>query len=230
MTTRPVRLASVALLGAAGGWVIADVLVAGDQPTWRAPACAFVLAAAALAATRIERWSDRGVSAGWALAAAIGMYLGVPETDHLVGVIAVLIVMWLAGVTGRLRADYLVVAGLDAVLVWGAVRGASGSSGALLAALAMLGLLVVAPLIAQLPRPVGELVPDSWRAPLLVALQLVFCVTVARLGGVRTTTAEAAVVAATGLVALGAAAWLVIGASGGLPDVERSSALGQVRS
>jgi hypothetical protein len=230
MTNRPVYLTSVALLGAAGGWVIAEVLVTGDQPTWRAPACAFALAAAGLAATFIERWSNRGVSAGWALAAAIGMYLGVPETDHLVGVIAVLIVVWLAAATGRLRADFLVVAGLDAVLVWAAVQGASGSSGALLAALAMLGLLVLAPLIALLPRPAGELVPASWRAPVLVALQLAFCVTVARLGGVRTTTTEAAIVAATGLVALGAAAWLVIGISGKPLAGDESAVLGRVRS
>jgi hypothetical protein len=230
MTTRPVYLASVAVLGAAGGWVIADVLVAGVQPAWRAPACAVTLAAAGLAATRIERWSDHGVSTGWALAAAIGMYLGVPETDHLVGVIAVLIVVWLAAVTGRLRADFLVVAGLDAVLVWAAVRGASGSGGALLAALALLGLLVLAPPIALLPRPPRELVRPAWRAPVLVALQLVFCVTVARLGGVRTTLTEAATVAATGLVALGAVAWLVIGVSGKRPDGERPAALGRVRS
>jgi hypothetical protein len=230
MTTRPVHLASVAVLGAAGGWMIADVLVAGEEPTWRAPACALALAAAAVAATRIERWSERGVSVGWVLAAAIGMYLGVPETDHLVGVIAVLIVVWLAGVTGRLRADFPVVTGLDAVLVWAAVRGAAGSSGALLAALAMLGLLVLAPPIAMLPRPANELVRAPWRAPLLVAFQLAFCVTVARLGGVRTTTTRAAVVAATGLVALGAAAWLAIVTPGKVGDGERPSALGRVRS
>jgi hypothetical protein len=220
MTTRPaVHLASVAALGAAGGWVIADLLVAGDQPAWRGPASAITLAAAALAATRIDRWSDHGVSAGWALAAAIGMYLGVPETDHLVGVVAVLIVVWLAGVTGRLRADFEVVAALDVVLVWAAVRGAAGSGSALLAALALLGLLVLAPPIALLPRPSREPLPPAWRPAALMGLQLVFCVTVARLGGVRTTMTEAAVVATTGLVALGVAAWLAMGTAGDVPKL-----------
>lgn len=200
--------------GAAAGVIVSGALVT-DGPLWRVPAAAAVLAIAFLVAPGVDRWAGRGITSGWALATSIGIYLGVPETDHVVGVVAVLIVVTLAELTGRARVDGFVVAALDVVLVWSVLRGAAGRPGALVAGMALLGLLVVA-VPASLPhRPGLEPLPSRWRGPALVALQLVFCVIVARFGAVRTTGTEAVIVSVTGLTVLFVTAWYVMGR----PDV-----------
>ena len=196
--------------GAVAGWVIAESTVDAG-PDWQTPAAAAVLAIALLAAPAVGRWAGNGVTSGWALAAALGLYVGVPETDHIVGVIAVLIVLFVAELAGRARVDGWVVAGLDAVIVWAALLGAAGRPGALVAAFAMLGLLVVSAPVALVGRPPREFVPSGWRPAALVALQLGFAIGVARLGGVRTTTSEALTVSAIGIAVLAAASWVVMG-------------------
>ncbi len=211
-----VRLAA----GAVVGWLIADRLAGGGGPSWTGPAAAATLAIAFVAAPGVDPWAGSGVVSGWALATALGLYVGVPETDQIVGVIAVLLVLWGAELAGRARVDWLVVCGLDAVLVLAAIHGAAGRPGALIAALAMLGLLVVAGPVSLLPRT-SRLVPDVWQAPMLVGLQLAFALGVARIGGVRTTTSEALVVSAAALVALAVAAWLVMGREADRSDVPR---------
>ena len=161
-----VRLAA----GAVVGWLIADRLVGGDGPSWTGPAAAATLAIAFVAAPGVDPWAGSGVVSGWALATALGLYVGVPETDQIVGVIAVLLVLWGAELAGRARVDWLVVCGLDAVLVLAAIHGAAGRPGALIAALAMLGLLVVAGPVSRLPRtsrslPAALAGPDARGAP-----------------------------------------------------------------
>ena len=97
----------------------------------------------------------RGVAAtvvtAWAAVSALGLYLGVPETDHVVGVAAVLIVLLVASLGARRRASWVLVVGLDVAMAWAAVRGAPAGGPALAAGLAMPGLLVVAPLTSYLP-------------------------------------------------------------------------------
>ena len=104
---------------------------------------------------------ERPSSSGWAAASALGLYLGVPETDHVVGVAAVLAVLVLASLAAPGRASWVLVVGLDVVLAWAAVRGAPGGGPALVAGLAMPGLLVVAPLTSHLPGPRRALVPAA---------------------------------------------------------------------
>ena len=206
-----------AAIGAVVGWVLAEV-VGADGPSWQGPAAAAVLAVAFLAAPGLDRWAGRGVTSAWALAAAGGLYLGVPETDRIVGVVAVLLVVVGAELLGRASVDGSVASGLDTVLVWAALYGAAGRGGALVAGLACLGMLVVAAPAAMPGRPSRELVPAPWRDPLLVVLQVLFVVVVARAGGVRTTTAEALGVAAVGVVLLSIAAWVVVGPDDHLPQ------------
>ena len=196
--------------GAVAGWLIADRFPGGGDPSWTGPAAAATLAIAFVAAPGVNPWAGSGVVSGWAVATALGLYAGVPETDQIIGVIAVLLVLWGAEPAGRARVDWLVACGLDAVLVLAAIHGAAGRPGALIAALAMLGLLVVAGPVSLLPRP-SQLVPDVLQAATLLGLQFAFAFVVARKGGVRTTTSEALVVSATALVALAVAAWLVMG-------------------
>ena len=50
---------------------------------------------------RGSTWEGAIVVWGWAAASALGLYLGVPETDHVVGVAAVLAVLVLTAVAPR---------------------------------------------------------------------------------------------------------------------------------
>ncbi len=86
----------------------------------------------------------------------VGLYLGVPETDHVVGVAAVLAVLLVASLAAPRRASWVLVVGLDVVLAWAAVRGAPAGGPPLVAGLAMPGLLVVAPLTSHLPGPAAR--------------------------------------------------------------------------
>lgn len=199
-------------LAAAGAIVGGLIVVTGPQsaPDWQAWAVVGTLAVAGLAAPSADRWAGTGITSGWALAAATGLFLGVPETDHVQGVIAVLLIVWLVELFGLTRVGGWFVAGLDAVLVWSAARGAAGIGGALVAGLACLGMLVMMAPASWLPRPRREVMPTAWRAPALMALQLGFVIGVARIGGVRTTVSEALVVSGAALVVLLVVAWVIM--------------------
>ena len=105
----------------------------------------------------------------------------------------------------------MLVVGLDVVLAWAAVRGAPAGGPALLAGLAMPGLLVIAPVTSQLPGPRRPLVPGSMQPAALVGLQAVYAVTIARTAARTDTLAAAATIAALGLVLLVAAARVTVG-------------------
>ena len=206
-----------AAAGAAVGWVIVANTAASGVPGWWAPAVAAALGVAVGVAGGTDRWAGTGISSGWALASGIGLYVGVPETDHLVGMLPVLAIVWLAELSGRMRVDAAVVIALDVVLVWATVHGAVNRSGALVAGLAVLGLLVVGPLVAlvvdRVPGAARVPIPGRWTMPALVGLQFVFAVGVARVGGVRTTTAEAVAVVAVAVPLLALVAAPIIGRS-----------------
>ena len=107
--------------------------------------------------------------------------------------------------------SWVLVAGLNVVLVWAAVRGAPAGGPALAAGLAMPGLLVVAPLTSHLLGPRRALVPVSVQPAVLVALQAGFAVVVARNAASRDTIAGATTLAAGSLVVLVVAARLTVG-------------------
>lgn len=213
-----------AAVGLAAGWVIVANTAPSGVPGWWAPAVAGTLGVAVAVAPGTDRWAGTGINSGWALASGVGLYVGVPETDRLVGMLPVLAIIWLAELSGRMRVDAAVVIALDTVLVWAAVHGAVNRAGALVAALAGLGLLVVAPLVdlvAGRVRGTARLaVPGPWRMPLLVGLQFLYAVGVARVGGIRTTTAEAVAVVAVAVPLLALIAAPIIGRPA---DAERVS-------
>ena len=148
---------------------------------------------------------------GWAAASALGLYLGVPETDHVVGVAAVLAAVFLASLAAPGPASWVLVVGLDVVLVWTAVRGAPDGGPALLAGLAMPGLLVVAPVTSHLPGPRRPIVPASMQPAALIGLQAGFTVAIARTAARADTIAVASTIVALGLVVLLATARLAVG-------------------
>jgi hypothetical protein len=204
---RPLAIVLRAGAGAFAGWLIIDVGVSAEVPGWWTPFVAGALAVAFAVAPGTNRWAGRGITSGWAMATILGIYVGVPETDRVVAIGAVIAVIWLAELTGRMRVDALIVVALDVVLVWAAVQGAAGRSGAMIAGVATLGLLVVAPIVAAILRAPRSPSHAPWTMPVLVGLQFLFAIAVARLGGVRTTAGEAArvVVIAVPLLALAVA-------------------------
>jgi hypothetical protein len=199
------------LVAALGGWVLANVAVRPEVPWWRAGIAAIALALAAAAATSADRFARRGLWTGLAVATSLGLYVGVPETNHILGLAAGLLVLWLADLSGRLRINGLLVLAIDATLVWAAVWGASARPGAVVGGLALLGLLLVMPIVRVAPGPIEALVPPSWHVTALIGLQVGFAVAVGRLAALRESAAEAGMIALVGLAGLVALSRLVIG-------------------
>ena len=202
MRDRPWPPVLRAAAGGAAGWAAIRWGVTEPEPSWAAGSAAAVAAAGGLAAPAVARGAGASVVTGWAAASVLGLYLGVPETDHVVGVAAVITVLVLTSLAAPRQASWLLVAGLDVVLVWAAVRGAPGGGPALAAALAMPGLLVVAPLTSHLPGPRRALAPVSVQPAVLVALQAGFAVVVARNAPSRDTIVEATTLTVAALVVL----------------------------
>ena len=149
-------------------------------PKWAPVGAAVVSAIGGLAAPAVAR-AGSVVVFGSASASALGLYLGVPETDHVVGVAAVLAAVFLATLVragpGELGAGRRPRrrAGLDR-----RARGAPYGGPALLAGLAMPGLLVVAPVTSHLPGPCRPIVPASMQPAALIGLQAGFTIVIAR--------------------------------------------------
>ena len=154
-----------AVAGGAAGWAAIRWGVTEPLPAWARGGAAGVSAVGGLAAPAVARSAGATLVYGWASASAAGLYLGVPETDHVVGVAAVLAVLLLASLAAPMRATWVLVVGLDVVLAWAAVRGAPDGGPALVAGLAMPGLLVVAPVTSYLPGPRRAIVPSSMSLP-----------------------------------------------------------------
>ncbi len=182
--------------GGAAGWAAIRWGVTESIPAWARGGAAAVSAAGGLAAPAVARGVGATVVSAWAAVSAGGLYLGVPETDHVVGVAAVLVVLVLASIASPGRASWVPIVGLDVVLAWAAVRGAPYGGPALAAALTMPGLLIVAPVTSYLPGPRRAIVPTPVQPAALVGLQAGFALVVARVAARTDTITAAATIAA----------------------------------
>jgi hypothetical protein len=209
--TRPWPPAFRALAGGAIGWVVAAGIVDNPGPAWRVPAAAAVMAAIAAGAPLTARASALGGPPAWGLASAIGLYLGVPETNHILGVGAGVGVLVVAELTGAARADGLTVVALGGVLVWAILEGAVTRQPALVAAFASLGLLVLWPVVRYVPGPARALAPRAIR-PLLVSTAHAAAVwLVGRRGALLDDRFDMAMIAAFGTVLLLVVTRLIVG-------------------
>lgn len=199
-----------AVAGAMSGLLVVTTLIPPREPPWGVWVAVGALALAFLAAPRAERWPGRGTTSGIALVTVAGIYLGPPETGQVLALALVLAVVWVADLSGRARVDGFIVALLDIVLVWAVLWGAANREGAVVAAGAMLGLLLVAPVVHVLPGPRRGL-PRQLQGIALVLLQLLFVVGVARTSALWESAFSAAVVAGAALVALCVSARLIVG-------------------
>jgi len=201
------RLVGGAVLGA----VIAQYAVSTDGPAWRVAAAAAVLGVVALGAPATARAATLGGAPAWALATAVGLYVGVPETDHVIGVGVGLAAFVVAELTGRARADGAAVVALGAALVWATLQGAGGREPALLAAFGAFGLLAVWPLVGALPGPRRALAPAPLRPALVAAAHAVAAVVIGRRGAVTDERVDVVLFAVAGLAALVIVVRLVTG-------------------
>ena len=208
---RPWPPALRVVAGGAAGWAAIRWGVTESIPAWARGGAACVSALGGLAAPAVARGAGAIVVSWWAAASAGGLYLGVPETDHVVGVAAVLAVLVLGSIAAPGRASWVLVVGLDVVLAWAAVRGAPYGGPALAAALTMPGLLIVAPLTSYLPGPSRAIVPTPLQPAALVGLQAGFALVVARVAARTDTITAAATIAAIAVVVLVVGARLVVG-------------------
>jgi hypothetical protein len=199
------------LAGAAIGWAIAAWAVTTPGPSWRTPLAVAAMAVVALGAPLVAGAIALGGPPAWALASAVALYGGVPETDHIVGVAAGLAVLTLAELTGRARTDALTVVALGAVLVWAGLQGAGDHGPAVVAAFATLGLLALWPVVAHVPGPRRALVPRAVRPTAITALHAVEVVLVARRGATEASVRTVALAAAIGAILLVVAVRLAAG-------------------
>jgi hypothetical protein len=202
----PVRV----LVGAAAGWLVVDAMQRASGPQWRVWLAVGALALVALGAPRLDSWAGRGITSGVALVTVAGLYLGPPETEAIVGLALAFAVLWLAELTGRAHVDGFVAMLLAGVVVWAAVWGAASRPGAVVGAVAMLGLLLVGPLAVSVPAP-GPGLPRPWDAIALVLLQLMFVVGVARTAALMDDAITAAAISGTALAMLTLLAWAITG-------------------
>jgi hypothetical protein len=197
--------------GAGSGWAAVRWGVTEPTPGWARAGAIGVSAIGGLTAPAVARGAGASVVAWWAAASTYGLYLSVPETDHIVGVGAVVVVLVLGSLTSPRQASWLLVAGLDVVLAWAAVRGAPASGPALVAGLSTPGLLIVAPASANVPGPAHALVPAVLRSAALIGLQVGYAVFLARVAARSDTVAVAAAIVGAALVVLVVAARFAVG-------------------
>jgi hypothetical protein len=209
--TRPWPGVARAVAGGVIGWIVAEVIVDNPGPSWRVPAAVVVMAAIALGAPFTARAIGLGGPPAWGLATAIGLYLGVPETNHILGVGAGLGVLVIAELTGAARTDGLTVVALGGVLVWAILQGAGEREPALLAGFATLGLIVLWPVVRYVPGPARGLAPRGVRPLLVTGAHVANAWIVGRRGALVDDRVEMAVIGAVGAVALVLATRLVVG-------------------
>ena len=203
----PLRAAA----GAAVGWLLVDVGSSAPAEKWARPVVAVLLAAVAVGAVgMVRRWSRRAVATGSCLAAFLGIYACVPETQR-VGATALIVAILVVGeLTGQLVASWPVVVAAAALAMWAAYDGGVFRDSALVGGFAALGLAVLEPVAVRLPGP-GRGLPMAMTAPALLVLQTVYAVAVGRHAGLRADAASALAVAVPMAVGLTVAARLIIG-------------------
>lgn len=177
--------------------------VDSSGPSWRPMLAAATLAIVAFAAPVTNRLDAWGGAPGLAFATSLGLYVGLPETDRVVGASVALAPFVLATLLGVLRSgSSLVVVALGAVLMWLTLGGAAYRHPAMVAGAAALGLLVVSPLVAVLPGPARPVLPKPLAGGAVAVVNAVAVVTIGRRGAVTDSWREVAVLAVLGLAAL----------------------------
>lgn len=211
--SRPWPLAARALGGGVLGWTV-DLVTDAPGPSWRPLLAAAVLAVVAAGSPWTARITAWGGAPALAAAAAAGLYVGVPETDHIVGLAVGLAVFALAELLGASRTTAAVVVALGGALVWADLAGSGTRQPALIAGVGALGLLLVAPLVAWAPGPSRPLVPRPLRGDAVLAVHAVAVIAIGRRGARTDSVTEVVALAAAVLAGLVVATRLVHGPVG----------------
>ncbi len=169
---------------------------------------AIVAAAAPETAHRYAHWP---LATAALLVAVAGLYVCIPETDHLRGVAVMAALLVLVEMTVHGSAAVWPVATAAATLVvWAGAFGGVPRTSSLVAALSMPGVVLIEPVAVRLGL-VGRSVPPVLVAPALLAGQAVFVLFVGRVAGLREQTSVALAIVVASLTALTVGVHLVAG-------------------
>ncbi|MDQ3178704.1 MAG: hypothetical protein M3Q72_14370, partial [Actinomycetota bacterium] len=169
-------------------------------------------AAVAVAATETaRRWRPWPLGTGALLVAVAGVYVCVPETDHLraVAVAVALLVIAEASIADA-AAVWPVVTAAAALVAWSGAFGGVFRESSLVAALSMPGVLLVEPLAVRLGFT-RRRQPPAVAPALLLAGQAVFVLVVGRVAGLREQASLALLIVVVSFVALTVGVHLVTG-------------------
>ncbi|MFV0306177.1 MAG: hypothetical protein ACK5OX_00355 [Desertimonas sp.] len=211
--TRPWPATPRTIGGAALGWSV-ERIVDAPGPSWRPILATAVVALVAAAAPSTARLTALGGPPAMALATTVGLYVGVPETDRVVGLGAGLAVLTVAELLGASHTTPAVVVALGAALVWADLGGAGTHATAVVAGIGALGMFVTAPLVTWMPGPTRALVPRPLRGVVVIALHGAIVIAIGRRGAWGGSLAAVTAASVIGLVALTVAVRLVLGKLG----------------
>lgn len=190
------------IAGAAPGTGVFVAALDLDQPAWAIPMVAGVtLVGGALAASFDQVLGARGLALVLLAVTALGIYLTTPDTEHssvLLGVVVPVMLLacpWPLATMGVGGAFASV-----ALISWVVALDGAGRDGAVVGAVACLGVLVLEPIVRVATRGLASNaapVPLRYSAA-VVAVHVVLVVVCSRVGGLRSSAVEAFVVCAIG--------------------------------
>jgi len=143
-----------------------------QDATWERALTAAVIVFAGGAAPALDRhWHRTPAVPLFAVGAVAGVALCAPETAHVTWLIAAMVVLAVPGLLAHRPYPAPVALPVTGVLAWAALSGAALGESAVVGGLASLGLLVIWPVVAQLPGPGEAVVPvHPWFSAALLQL------------------------------------------------------------
>lgn len=198
---RPRLLRLLPMLSLPGAWLVTSPHGDAFTTGWiRVLAMVTIVVGGWLVASFDLRWSLEAFAPGLFTMAVLGAYVTVPDTRRILVLVGVALPLalsaWPVPLAGFGAAGALGATGL---LVWASVLDGSARPSSIVGALASLGILAAEPLARRLKPSIPTLLdrlPDEWWAAMPVAgLQIVVVYVAARVGGLSTSVATAAVIA-----------------------------------
>ncbi|MGH8928762.1 MAG: hypothetical protein ACRDWH_10455 [Acidimicrobiia bacterium] len=183
-----------------GAWLIGRSGLPG--PDWVVSVVSVVVAVVGPVAAWFDEDADGSPTPAWLFAiAAAGVWVTVPDTEEalvLLGAIAAATLLsWPLGVA---RLGSVGVHALVGLYMWVVAWGGRGREGAVVGAVAALGMLFAAPVAAWMARN-RNVATTGWAAVWLVVLQILVVAVSTRVGGLRPDPFDAAAIAVPALLA-----------------------------
>jgi hypothetical protein len=203
-----------ALAALPGGLLIAAAPLVDVDQWWARTVVIVLLAAAAVALPDLaRRWDGTGAVGLLLAAGAAGVYLCLPETDHLDYLVPAYLVLGVSEAVVRRPLGPGVALAACGLLCWAVLFGGTPRDGALVGGLACLGLLLLEPVARRLPGAGSAFVGRGALSGVvaLTVLQVGYCLAVSRTAGLQTDAWVALAIVAVAAIGLLVATRAVLG-------------------